>query len=553
MLLPLAAWLLLAYRPFPEDRTLLDRRLETLRRILPDGPNPVADAALVRDIAQHAGLVDLQAIARPPLESGPRGTVGVDLVAVGRFPEVDRFFRQVAVSPRLIDAESLTLTAAGNDLVRLTALLQIPYRPHSAPLPRAPVGSQAHVQTASRQESDAFQRDLALAWAKSETIADLRRRRRNPRLFLSEVAAIVRDRPVRLVRASLGEEFLINGVTVGEAPMRAFERRLERGFFRIAEVLVVRQGGCHKFEVRGRAPVVGPDAEIPLPSEDPFALEGQTCRVDRDPGRATLLPLAKGRVPAGGPVTLRLRSVDLADVFQVLHRLTSQGFLVDADVQGRVSLDVANEDVGSVFSLLERAGVRVFPSGGVQRVSRSKERAADAPDPPRDGPRISFTLKRADVRDILAAMAEANPDLVALGPTGSLGRLSLWAKDVSVTALRTSVLQAAGLAERVEEEERVVTPTQGEQPAELSPIVGDPADALSLGAQELSVEEFELSGVASLGSEWIALAYSPAGALYIYRAGDRLANGTVRAVQSTDVVLDTEEGPFRIMLPEMGR
>jgi hypothetical protein len=282
-------------------------------------------------------------------------------------------------------------------------------------------------------------------------------------------------------------------------------------------------------------------------------MEGQSCRVDRDPGKATLLPVSKNRVPVGGPVSLRLRSVDLADVFHVLHRLTSQGFLVDADVQGRVTLDVANEDMASVFSLLERTGVRVLPSGGVQRVSRSREKAADAADPPRDGPRISFALKRADVRDILAAMAEANPDLVALGPAGSLGRLSLWAKDVSVSALRTAVLQAAGLAEQVEEEARVVTPAQGGQPEELAPIVAQEEEALTLGAQELSVEEFELSGVASIGSDWVALAYSPAGALYLYRAGDRLANGTVRSVQSTDVVLDTEEGPFRIMLPELGR
>src|SRR5262249_52501042 len=162
--------------------------------------------------------VDVQAIARPPLESGSKGTVGVDLIGVGRFADIDRFFRQVALSPRLIDMETLTVTAAGGDMVRLTTLLQVPYRPLSAPLPAPPVGSQALAQRASRQESDAFLRDQALAFAKSETIADLRRRRRNPRLFLSEVAAVVRDRPVTLTRATLGEDFLISGVTVGEAP-----------------------------------------------------------------------------------------------------------------------------------------------------------------------------------------------------------------------------------------------------------------------------------------------------------------------------------------------
>ena len=42
------------------------------------------------------------------------------------------------------------------------------------------------------------------------------------------------------------------------------------------------------------------------------------------------------------------------------------------------------------------------------------------------------------------------------------------------------------------------------------------------------------------------LVYSPAGALYSYKAGDRLADGVVSAVESTDVLLQTEEGPVRI-------
>ena len=93
----------------------------------------------------------------------------------------------------------------------------------------------------------------------------LRRARRNPRLFLSELAAVVRDRPVAISRATLGEDMLISGLVMGDSAMRALQQRFERGFFRVADVLVARQGGCLRFEVRGKAPVVGPDAEIPLP------------------------------------------------------------------------------------------------------------------------------------------------------------------------------------------------------------------------------------------------------------------------------------------------
>ena len=64
---------------------------------------------------------------------------------------------------------------------------------------------------------EAFLKDQSLAVAKSEAIAELRRTKRNPRLFLSELAGVVRDRPVIFTRASLGDEFLVSGLTVGEA------------------------------------------------------------------------------------------------------------------------------------------------------------------------------------------------------------------------------------------------------------------------------------------------------------------------------------------------
>ena len=55
--------------------------------------------------------------------------------------------------------------------------------------------------------------------------------------------------------------------------------------------------------------------------------------------------------------------------------------------------------------------------------------------------------------------------------------------------------------------------------------------------QELAVEEFVLAGIALSAEKRLALAYSPTGALYAYAPGDRLANGVVEAVESTDVLL----------------
>ena len=265
-------------RPFSEERLLLDRRLETLRRILPEGPNPAGDAALLHDLAQNAHLLSVEALARPPIENGTRGDVLVDVSGVGRYADIDRFFRQVALSHRLLDVESLTLTAAPGDAVRLTSVIRVPFRPVRAPLPQPPEGTRARASGVPRPQADAFVADQALALAKSETIAALRRARRNPRVFLSELSAVVRDRPVLLTSAALGEEFSIRGLTIGDASAHGLESRLERGFFRLSQFLMTRQGACLRFEARGASPVAGPEAELPLPTEDPFEEQDASLR-----------------------------------------------------------------------------------------------------------------------------------------------------------------------------------------------------------------------------------------------------------------------------------
>jgi hypothetical protein len=541
-------------RPFPEERLLLDRRLETLRRILPDGPNPTTDAALVKDLAEGSKLARVEVQARPPQEAGIRGDVVVDLSAQGRFGDVDRFFRQVALSPRLPDVESLTLSATSEGIVRLVAVLRLPYRPLKAPLPPPPDGLRSRLNGVPRPVAEAFLRDQAMALAKSETVAALRRARRNPRLFLSEVAVVVRDRPVVLTHAALGDEFVIRGLTVGEGSVRALETRFERGFFRISDFLVARQAACHRFEVRGKSPVAGVEAELPLPAEDPFDQDETPCRVDRDQARNVVLKGPVGKISGKGTLSLRLREVDLADVFRVLHLVTSQAFIVDGDVTGRVSLDLTRLTLDEVLTALTKSGLDLSVSdpGPLRRVSAVRGKLPSLPTPG-GSPAASFSLKRAEVREILAVMTDMDAGLAALGPQGFLGRVSLWTKDVPVAGLRAAVLDAAGLTERMEEGRRILSRRGGSEEA-VFPVAGTPPERrLVLRPKDLAVLEFELAGVASAGEAWTAYAYSPTGALNSYRPGDALADGVIKSVDSTDIVIETDEGPLRLPITPLPR
>jgi len=538
-------------RPFAEERLLLDRRLETLRRILPDGPTSAADVLLVRDVAEAVRLARVEIQPRAPIESGTHGELVLDVTALGDYAQIDRFFQRLSVLPRLVDVESLTLTATGEDQVQLASVLRFAFWPARAALPPPPE-SQARPSGVPRPAHDAFLRDQALAFAKSDAIASRRRARRNPRLFLSELSAVVRERPVVLGFASLGEEFTLRGLALGEGPLRAFESRLERGFLRVSDFLMAKQGACHRFEARGRSPVAGPEAELSMPVQDPFEQDAQPCRVDRDAGRGVAV---RGRTPTTkdpgrGPLTLRLRDLDLVDVFQVLAALGAGSFVVDGDVTGRASVELTRATLDETLAAIRKgAGVEIAASGIVRRVGAARPAA---PRPVTEGgPPSSFALKRAEVRDVLAAMAEVDPTLAALGPPGFLGRASVWTRDAPLGAVRAALLESAGLGEQIEEERRILLGRSGTLEAPVPVARAGPEPRLALRREELTVLEFQLAGVASAGDAFVAFAYSPTGQLYAYRAGDRLADAQFRAVESTDVLLETDEGPLRIPLPPL--
>jgi hypothetical protein len=115
--------------------------------------------------------------------------------------------------------------------------------------------------------------------------------------------------------------------------------------------------------------------------------------------------------------------------------------------------------------------------------------------------------------------------------------------------VRSAVIDTAGLTERTEEDRRVVERPGGTVDAP-TPVARAGSEArLSLRREDLTVAEFQLAGIAAAGESFQVFAYAPTGQLYGYRPGDRLADAVVREIQTTDVLLETEEGPLRMALP----
>lgn len=535
-------------RPYKEERQLLDRHLAQLARALPDAPTPEEDAAILKQLAAEGGLRSPELSAPTTTETGPLGQSRRTLTATATYPDADRFFRALQGSPRLIDVESLILRAADFG-VKIEARVRLHHRSARAVAVAGldPARTRDRTRGATREEAARFARDEQVALDKTIALDDLRRSQTSPRMFLAETGAAFRDAAAALTFGSLEGDsgrFTLRGVVAGMGAADALERRLEGGFFRIREFSRAQKEACFQFEVVGESYRAGPEAALPLPVDEPFRPTEPFCRQDRDgpaPGPAGTTLRASGSEPGG--LSLRAVDTDLADVAAMIESLTREPFVVAEEVRGRVNVDFAGASIDDAIKALPVRADRV----GAVRLLRSSTAAASAPDADEGAPsgHFSFRAKRSHGEDILAALAEAEPAFIALGPSG-LSRPSVFAREAPIDDVRRAVLAALQLAETREESARVLKFQDG--PGEVRAIAATSAVRVIFRARDLTVDEMALAGIGRAGDEFVAFVYAPLGEIVAIRLGDTLADGVIAGLDASGVLVDTAEGPVRISL-----
>lgn len=537
-------------RPFGEERQLLDRHLAQLAEALPDSPSSDRDAALMRELAAQAGFRNVEVSAPIVTERDTVGKVQLKLRAETVFHDVDRFVRLVGTSARLIDTEKLVLTAS-LPVLRVefdvaTFYYVAPRQETQKPVLR----SKDRGRATSADETARFARDSDRAAQKSVALDQLRRAVHSARLFVSELSAISRDRPIALTYASYagaGDAFLIRGLVIGVGGSLALERRIEQGFFRVKEHLVVRESSCFRFETTGTSAHAGVLADLPQPVDDPFADGPRICESDRDPV-GTPSPIIRKNGAAG--ITLRATDVDVSDVFAALELLSRERFVVEGAMRGRVSVDWLNVPIDEAIASLgvksERVGslrlVRSALGAGVA-VPSIEGPAEDATD---GSHRASSLGKRLRASAVFADIAQAQPGLAAFGPR-ELPPVSVFARDAPALDLYRALLAALGLEERREDTRRILT-LPGSNGGSTEPIVDIGDEPPRQTSRDLAVEELLLAGIGRSGETMMAFVYSPLGRLVGLRLNDELADGRVVVIDSSSIVVDSSEGPIRITL-----
>ncbi len=244
-------------------------------------------------------------------------------------------------------------------------------------------------------------------------------------------------------------------------------------------------------------------------------------------------------------LVLRLRDVHLAEVFQALHELTGEDFIVDGDVGGRASVEVAAPDLAAALSDVARgAALAITREGRVWRVCRADRQRRAAEAPPGVGLPIHLSSPTAELADLVRLFREVGQIEIAL-PSGDPGQASIFVKEMPWDTCLWYVFDAAGLRIRRDDGRGVV--------AERDPGYAGLARTLtprrpSQDAYRAERERFrkahprahpdlpitrvgdvDLAGVGRLAGEWWYFAYVY-GELMIGRAGQALDDGAVEVV-----------------------
>jgi hypothetical protein len=258
--------------------------------------------------------------------------------------------------------------------------------------------------------------------------------------------------------------------------------------------------------------------------------------------------VARGAAPEGGALTLHMRDVELVHLFFALHDLTLQEFVVDPDVEGRVSVEVDGATIEETLAAMSSVGVVVGP-GPFRRVSRAASRPAAAPShAPYTGEKITVSLQDSDLPTFLCMFEQISQRKIS-APRELDGRVSVFVEDLPWDHVLDGVLASAGLAVTTDGDRLRVGPASAAKARGRSEVVdvcqirssGGPSSrpAARRSLPEMGLADLELAGLGRGGDGWKAYAYSPWRAFLPLKAGLKLLDASVKAVGPTGVAFTT--------------
>jgi hypothetical protein len=407
-----------------QETAVLELKLDALWRRVPTC-DPSEEKRQLAIWAKQTGELkdfDVKPVAgdeRLRLEDGramPVKLIRLEISGRDPYEKVDDFLVRIAQRSRLMDLETLRLKAEAGGTVSFTARFALPcYSDEENP---APVGSTPEKMLADH-----------LAWLRGthQKVEALAARADTSRLALA-LGALGREignSAVSLTEVRSAQEIVLEGVVAGASSRSGLEPALKRAGFQVGNLQTSPAQECQKFSVTARLDARELDGEREAVLNNGL-FDDQTaafCASRPFLGKV----VARGAAPEGGALTLHMRDVELVHLFFALHDLTLQEFVVDPDVQGRVSVEVDGVTIEETLAAMSSVGVVVGP-GPFRRVSRAANRPVAAAAPshaPYTGEKITVSLQDSDLPTFLCMCEQISQRKIS-APRELEGRVSVF-------------------------------------------------------------------------------------------------------------------------------
>lgn len=458
----------------------------------------------------------------------------------GRDPyeKVHDFLIRLARRYRLIDLERLHLKADAVDTVSFTGRLALPCYKQAEEEESNWTGIEDAIAKIVEHRRETYQKLTELT------------ERSNTGRFSMALATFEREsrtRPVALTEARLiGEEIVLEGLLYGAAAQAGLEPALGKVGFRDIQVKLLPADACQRFSIAAHLERREQELEIVI-GNGPFGpFDDQAaafCKTPPPAGRVAF----QGKALSPDALTLHLRDVDLIDVFSVLHDLTSQNFLTDSEVRGRVSVDVEGatleETLGAMSSFV------TVGSGPLRRVSRAGSQPVAMTRSSYVGEPFDVSIDDTPLTQFLCVLEQVSERQV-LAPPDLKGTVRLFANDLPWDQVLDGLLSTAGLTFVLEDKRLLVGP--GPEAALKGrsdlvnaceiPIFHEPSSRLAsayASLEELGASDLSLAGLARKGDTWKAYAHSPSRRFLRLKEGSKLLDGSITSIGPEGVRITT--------------
>ncbi len=520
-------------------------KLETLKRRLPPEFDFDAEATFIRQTAEAARLnvrvTAVEGAETLPNANGLPSPLRIHRIEISGRSEIDdlEFFLELLQkrSWRMGDLDSLRIDREKDGAHRFVTRLILP------------VFVNADVPDPSGDYVESMRRRVAEGKANLTLVESWIARSESGRMAAARalLRSIPDDAATNVTQVRASDQMSLQGAIVGAAARAGFVAALENGGFGASRIEITSEGACRPFSVVVQT---GPKKTSVISKK----------LKDFDPPLAALCKQAAPKslgdvaVRGKGGLTLRLRNVDVAGAFFVLHDLSGENFIVDSDVRGRINFDLDNASHEETFAAMSAAGL-VVSAGPLRRVSLATGSRSPAPEQKYTGEPVSFSMQNADVRDVLCLFTQ----ITGLGVAASASlreRTAIFVKDLPWDRVFSELISSVGLTYSIEGP-RVILGAErpGTNVCEAAAPASDPRFAsLVLPLASLAATDLELVGKARKGDGWKVYAYAPWRTIHALEAGQQLFDSRVRSIGPSGVAFEGESGrvfeiPFEAVAP----